>query len=133
MRLAAVIVSHNQPRLALSCVRSLAGAVGREATVIVVNDARAVTPEIARELLACAAHVVVNDAFMGYGANLNHGVSALDGDYEAVLLLNDDVEFRPGALDALDAALAADASIGLVGPALIGGDGLPQLAVFRFP
>jgi GT2 family glycosyltransferase len=78
---------------------------------------------------------MVSDEFPGVGllrmsrnvgfARANN-VAFRHSDAEAVLLLNSDAELSPGALGALDAALAADPHVAAAGPVLVGSDGRVQ-------
>lgn len=133
MRMGIVIVTHNQIELAKACVRNVMALAARAETVVVVNDRAALSASEESDLVGLGCTLVVNCEHLGYGANLNRGVAALASSYEAMLLLNDDAYPRPHAIESLVAALAGDARAGVVGPAFVGADGVPQQGAFRFP
>jgi GT2 family glycosyltransferase len=133
MRTAAIVVTHNQVALARRCAGALRRELSKDAVCVVVNDASALDPTTEAALRDVASHVIVNETIMGYGANLNRGAAAVPESYDALLLLNDDAIPRPGAISRLEATLASDERAGLVGPRVIGHDGLDQHASFRFP
>jgi GT2 family glycosyltransferase len=70
---------------------------------------------------------------LGFSKANNIGIRASSGKY--VLILNDDTEFRPGALRLLMASLDANPSLGGVGPKFLNSDGSFQRgnAPKRFP
>lgn len=69
----------------------------------------------------------------GYGAAANAGVAALEPATEAVFIVNPDVLVRPGAVSALESALAANPRIGVVGPRIDDVDGSRYPSARRFP
>lgn len=68
---------------------------------------------------------------LGYGGGANFGARRVGG--ELLLVCNPDVALGPGALDALESRLAADPSLGLVGPALVAPDGTACRSGGAFP
>lgn len=79
--------------------------------------------ELGRELATRGARVLRRDEPFNYSRLVN---AALEGETsELVLLLNNDVELAPGALEEL-AAWALEEGVGLVGPALFYPDGRLQ-------
>lgn len=130
-RLAVVVTSWNTQGLLDACLRSLAGAQGEGAQVLVVDDAssdgsadlvRASYPGVT--LIACKTS-------LGYAAATNRGVAACDRPY--VLLLNADTEVRPGALEALLNFLEERPDYGAAAPRLLNPDGTTQHACMDFP
>lgn len=108
-----------------------------DAEVWVVDNA---SPDGSAELVAERhpwAHLERLDRNAGFTAAnnipLRRWIDAPAGAPEHVLLLNPDTEISRAALDALRSALAADPSIGVVGPALVYPDGRFQHSAFRFP
>ena len=63
---------------------------------------------------------------LGFVRNCNAAFAACRGEY--VLLLNNDAQVLPGAIDRLDAALDDDAGVAAVGPKLLYPDGRLQEA-----
>jgi GT2 family glycosyltransferase len=133
MQVGAVIVTHDQVDLAIRCARLVGAQIGARHLVVVVNDRACLTQARNAMLQSLAGSVIVNDAFAGYGANLNRGVKALPSDVEAYLLLNDDAFPREGAIGALVDALESDRSAGLIGPRFVGADGAQHPSAYRFP
>ncbi|MGH3752495.1 MAG: glycosyltransferase [Pseudonocardiaceae bacterium] len=91
--------------------------------VLVVDDA---SPDRTAELAAASPglRLVRTQRNVGFVGACNLGASHARGAY--LLLLNNDTEVRPGALDALVSALDSDDRIGLVGAALVYPDGRLQ-------
>ncbi len=75
--------------------------------------------------------VLRTGANLGYGAGANRGIAATTA--ELVLVSNPDVSVHPGALDALAAAFAADATLAIAGPCILGADGPRYPSARRFP
>ncbi len=126
---AAVVVNYNARDHLVECVRSLrAGGVAR---VVVVDNASA---DGLGEALAVAdpgAVFVPTGGNLGFGTAANRGVAATTTPY--VLILNPDVVVRPGAVEALAAALDADARLAVVGPRVDNPDGTLYPSARRFP
>lgn len=129
----AVIVAHDRVDLALQCVESLAGQVDPTRIVLVVNRPDAVPGDALDEARARVGTLVLNELALGYGANLNRGVSELGEEVAFVLLLNDDVVAEHGSVAALVSCLAEDESVGVAAPQLIGSHGELQNVRRRFP
>jgi GT2 family glycosyltransferase/2-polyprenyl-3-methyl-5-hydroxy-6-metoxy-1,4-benzoquinol methylase/uncharacterized coiled-coil protein SlyX len=91
--------------------------------VIVVDDA---SPDRTAELLQASegVHLVRTEHNTGFVGACNLGARHAQGAY--LLLLNNDTEVRPGALDALLDAASGDERIGLVGSMLVYPDGRLQ-------
>jgi GT2 family glycosyltransferase len=111
-----VIPAFNQLEYTLCCLASLSRhppAVPFE--VIVVDDA---STDATRAVLALIPNLVVirNERNLGFVRAVNRGASAARGRF--LHLLNNDTQVRPGALDALVAALD-DPGVGIAGSKLI--------------
>lgn len=128
-----VIVAHDRVDLALQCVDSLADQVDPAAIVLVVNCPDAVSDVALEAVRARVGAVLLNESALGYGANLNRGVSQLGRDVTFVLLLNDDVVARRGSVAALVACIEENGSVGVAAPQLIGAQGELQNVRRRFP
>lgn len=129
-KVAAVIVHYRTP----AETAAAAAAVVRtapEAEVVVVDNASGdrVAEELARA--APGARLVAERANRGYGAACNRGARETDRPY--LLFLNSDAVVEPGAVDALAAALDADAALAAVGPRLQNPDGSLQESIRRLP
>ena len=113
MKVTAVVLSWNGKEDTLACLRSLEG---EDADVIVVDNAS----EDGTADAVTGAEVIRNDRNLGYAGGMNVGIArALERGADAVLLLNNDVEVEPGAIDALVAA--ADGA-GAVCPVIVFAD-----------
>lgn len=82
--------------------------------ILVDNGSVDGSVEFARTL--SGVRVLENGLNAGYGVAMNRGIRQARG--RTVLLASDDIQFRPGAIDRLLAALAADPGLGAVGPAI---------------
>jgi GT2 family glycosyltransferase len=106
-KVVAVVLSWNGREDTLACLRSLEG---EDAEVIVVDNA---SDDGTAEAVT-SVELIRNASNLGYAGGMNVGIRrALEGDADAVLLLNNDVEVEPGAI----ATLAAHAEgVGAVCP-----------------
>jgi N-acetylglucosaminyl-diphospho-decaprenol L-rhamnosyltransferase len=130
----AVIVTHTAPALARRSAEALFEAVSPDDIAVVCNTAAACMGSLDLAALRSAGcRILINDAPVGFGANLNLGLAALDDRIDFVLLLNDDAFATPNAVEALARALASHADAGLVGPRIVDESGAPQVCLFRFP
>jgi GT2 family glycosyltransferase len=111
----------------------VAAQIARKAIVVVANDRGALAKDDLEALAAVAGDVVVNREPYGYGANLNRGAARLRGRYPYYLFLNDDTVVQAGAIAALADFLDRHPSAAVAGPRIVGSDGAPQAAAFRFP
>ena len=79
-------------------------------------------PTVAREVAdEFGARLVVSDANLGYGGGANLGARGATARW--LVVANSDIEWQPGALDALVAAGETHPRAGSVGPALLNTDG----------
>jgi GT2 family glycosyltransferase len=115
---AVVIVNFRTWELTLDAVRSVAGEPELAEIVVVDNDSGDGSAEALRSHLAgeTRARVVESPTNVGFGRGLNLGVQHCTA--PLLLLLNSDAELVAGSLAKLRATLLADASIGIVAPAV---------------
>jgi GT2 family glycosyltransferase len=115
LELSAVVVNYRTAELASDCVRSLREAFSRESIAgeVVLVDCASGGGEVARLEQAGADVLVALPENRGYSGGLNAGMARARG--ARLVLSNADVEFRPGALTALTAALA-DSRVGAAAP-----------------
>lgn len=98
MKVTAVVLSWNGKEDTLACLRSLEG---EAVHVIVVDNAS----EDGTAEAVTGVELIRNERNLGYAGGMNVGIHrALEQGADAVLLLNNDVEVEPGAIDALAAA-----------------------------
>ena len=112
-KVAAVVLSWNGREDTLACLRSLEG---ENVDVIVVDNASVDGTADA----VTGAEVIRNERNLGYAGGMNVGIRrALEQGADAVLLLNNDVEVEPGAIEAL---ITAAEGAGAVCPLLVFAD-----------
>lgn len=89
--------------------------------VVVVDDASPDGGATAAHLAACGGiRVLTNDTNLGYLRSVNRGAAAAAAD--VIVLLNNDIEVRPGWLEALLDELS-DPTVGAVGARMLAPDG----------
>ena len=124
--LSVLIPVFNEVAVTVECLMALAESGIDVAYEVVVADDASDDPLIA------ALHNVANlvhvrqKSNVGFIANCNAAFARCRGEY--VLLLNNDTQVQPGAIDALVAVLAADPGIAAAGPKLIYPNGRLQEA-----
>jgi GT2 family glycosyltransferase len=104
-KVAAVVLSWNGREDTLACLGSLEG---EDVDVIVVDNA---SVDGTAEAVT-GVELVRNERNLGYAGGMNVGIRrALERGADAVLLLNNDVEVEPGAVEALVAAIDGAAAV----------------------
>jgi hypothetical protein len=125
------IVSYNTVDLLAACLDALPAALGDlRAEVVVVDNA---SDDGSAEMLAArrdvtAVHQTEN---VGYARAMNAALASTQA--PVLVALNPDTRPPPGSLAVLVRALAAQPSVGLLGPRLANHDGTPQPSAYRFP
>lgn len=118
-----VTVTYNTGETLRPFLQTLASASTLPLETIVVDNASA---ELALERELCAEHgarlLELGDN-RGYGGGIAAGVQASTSGAEYLLVVNPDVTFTPGAIDALVAVADADPGVGSVGPRILEADG----------
>ena len=116
----------NELRVTVECLLSIQRAKPKVAYEVVLADDCSTDPDIAG--LARVANLVYvrQDDNVGFLRNCNQAFARCRGKY--VLLLNNDAQVLPGAIDRLAACLDADATVAAVGPKIIYPDGRLQEA-----
>lgn len=111
----AIVVNYRTAALAAACVRSLREAFSRESISgeVVLVDCDSGGGELAQLERAGADVLVALPENRGYSGGLNAGLARASG--SRLVLSNADVEFKPGALTALAAALK-DPGVGAAAP-----------------
>ena len=127
-RVSAIVVSFNSRAYLERCLGSVLGAVD---DVVVVDSASSDgSGELVRERFP-SARVIELEENRGFGAAMNVGVAASDGDY--LLLLNADAWATDGAVAKLVECAEGDALVGIVGPRLSNPDGTLQRSLRGYP
>jgi len=125
-----VIVAHNSGELLADAVRTASQQAGKERVWVMDAESTDGSAEAIVQAFPGVHVIAVPNA--GFSAGNNRGIES--GSHEFVLLLNPDAELKDGAIEMLVAAARADARVGIVGPLVLGSDGLVQLGSFgRFP
>ncbi len=125
-RLSILIPVYNEFDYTVGCLLALARALPRHETEIVIADDGSSDPDMAR--LADIENIVYirQPTNQGFIRNCNDAFARCRGEY--VLLLNNDTQVLPDAIDLLVAALDGDPGLAAVGPKLIYPDGRLQEA-----
>lgn len=127
-----LVVSWNTCRLTEACLESLPASVpGCVTYETIVVDNGSIDGSV--EMLRSRAHIrlVENGENRGFAAAVNQAYARSSGGL--VLLLNSDVELKPGSLGELIAFLAHCPGVAGVGPIYLNPDGSPQQHHFRLP
>jgi len=127
MDLSICILTRNQPDLLPRCVASCVAEIEREgiaAEIIVIDNASCDgSPQKVANRYPLV-RLIRNEENLGFSESNNIGIRMSRGRY--VLVLNDDTEFRSGALGLLLRVMDADLRVGAVGPKLVNPDGSLQ-------
>jgi GT2 family glycosyltransferase len=128
----ALLLSWNTRELTLECLDSLPVGVddGLSVEVIVVdNDSQDGSAEALAERDDIT--LIANPENRGYAEAVNQAYELARGEF--VLLLNSDVEFKPGSLSTLRRFLHEHPDVAGVGPLYLNPDGTEQQHHYRFP
>ena len=135
----AIVVDHDAGPLLHACVSSLL-ADGVSSVVVVENGAvGSAATALAHRASGSKArpiHVVRPGRNVGFGAGVNRGLAALEGEStppEWVLVCNPDLVVHPGALFGLRQALEIEPTWALVGPRIFNESGTVYPSVRNFP
>jgi len=130
--LSVIAVGYNGQQLLPRCLESvLADLADLDAELIVVDNAsQDGTPAVVAERFP-TVRLIANDENVGYGRALNQGIALSRGRY--LLVLNQDIAVKPGALRTLVDFAETHPSAGAVGARLEYEDGQFQHSAFRLP
>lgn len=124
MRIAAVILNFRRADDTIACVRSLHADAPDVPPIVVDNGSGDGSDE---RIVAALNDVdlIRTGANLGYAGGNNIGIAAaLNGDADAVLVLNNDLTLQPGCVAALTTALSRHPDWGIAAPlSLLEGDG----------
>ena len=127
------IVNHESRESVLASLGALFADAERAATlqvIVVDNVSQDGSVEAIREAFP-DVEVIAREQRAGYGANHNLAVARAEGRH--VLLLNDDAQVRPGAIDAMAGYLDAHPDVAVAAPTLVHSDGRPQVSLWATP
>lgn len=125
-RVSVVIVSHNTRDELLRCLDSLARDVGLPLEVLVVDNASADGSADAVRHGFPGARVIESGENVGFSRANNRGLRESRAPY--VLILNSDVETKPGCIETLLSLLEGRPEVGIVGPRTLNADGTIQVS-----
>jgi hypothetical protein len=133
VRLSYCVVNTAKRELLMACLDAIERVTpaGLEHEVLVLDNASedgSVEAVMARR---SAVRLLALDRRAGKAANDSALLDAARGEF--CLLLNEDTELLPGAVDALLAALAANPGAAVAGARLVHPDGTPQQCAWRLP
>lgn len=137
IEVAIIIVNYRTAQLTLDCLRSLQPEITEEIRVVIVDNASGdgsaeqIEEAIARLGFSGWAQVLRSPFNGGFAAGNNFGIRAVDA--AAYLLLNSDTLVQRGAIAELRAAMRARPDAGIIGPALVNGEGQHDDSAFRAP
>ncbi len=129
MVLSIIIVSYNARADLLRCLESLRAAPPAASHEIIVVDNGSTDGSVEAARRIDGVRVIEAGANLGFARANNIGIRGSTG--TTLLLLNSDTVVPPGALDHLLGELERDASVAVVGPRLIDGDGRAELSFGR--
>ena len=128
MNLSIIIVSWNVRDLLRQCLHSIDAPT---AEIFVVDNASSDgTVEMLRAEFP-SVRVMANATNVGFTRANNQALAIAQGRY--LFLLNPDTQLHPDAMQTLSDFMDAHPHVGIVGPQLFYGDGLPQSSRRRFP
>jgi GT2 family glycosyltransferase len=126
-----IIVTWNCKTFIEECLKSLREHLHVPAEVIVVDNASTDgTPEMIEQRFP-EVQLIRSGANLGFSKGNNLGIRRSRGRYLA--LINPDVKVLDGCFDRALEAIELDVSIGVIGPAMIGRDGIVHRSGMRFP
>jgi hypothetical protein len=129
-RVSAVIVHYLTRKETVESAHAVVATAPEAELVVVDNASRDGIAERFRADVP-SARVIEEAVNGGYGAACNH--AARETGREFLMFLNSDAVVRPGAVDALAAALDSDARAAVAGPRLENPDGTLQPSILRLP
>jgi GT2 family glycosyltransferase/SAM-dependent methyltransferase/glycosyltransferase involved in cell wall biosynthesis len=121
-----IIVSYGHVDFTLRCLRAIAASPPRDMVEIVVSDDCSGAQDLIKLTRVSNLVFLQPPKNLGFLKHVNWAVAQTRGKY--ILLLNNDTEVRPGAIDALVETARAMPDIGLVGSKLVYPNGKLQEA-----
>jgi O-antigen biosynthesis protein len=117
---------YNELRYTLECISSIVRAPPRTKYVLLIADDGSTDGSLARLKKIKNLKLIVQPSNVGFLANCNAAFKVCNTEY--VLLLNNDAQLMPGALDSLVDLLDANPDVAAVGPKILYPDGRLQEA-----
>ncbi len=122
-----VVPSYRDAERVRALVASIRATVPRELVRIIVADDASGPEHLAALRALEGVEVLAGERNAGFAANVNRGLRATDPERD-VVVLNSDVEARPGWLACLQYASCQEEDVGIVGARLLYPDGRIQFA-----
>jgi N-acetylglucosaminyl-diphospho-decaprenol L-rhamnosyltransferase len=134
-RIAALVVAYFSADEVEAMAASVGAGAGAHHTVDVhVIDNSGDQAEIARfSSMPALTSFLPSSKNVGYGGGMNAIARAVGEDYDWLLVCNPDIRFEPGSIAALVAAGEIHSTAGLLGPRIVGSDGLVYPSARAFP
>jgi GT2 family glycosyltransferase len=129
-RVSPVVINYNTREDLRRCLRTMEEVLGRLPAVVVDNGSTDGSQRMVREEFPWVL-LVENPGNPGYASACNAGIRATDRPY--VFILNSDVEFVGGDLEAVLDYLDGHPEVGALGPLVLNADGTRQMSCRRFP
>lgn len=130
--LSVVVVSFNTATLLHDCLTSLFESTQTPSLEVLVVDNGSCDGSV--EMIHSTfpeVRLIANEENLGFGVANNQAIAAARGSY--VLLLNSDTIVWPGAIERLICEMEREPGLALVGPRLVGANGIRQRSASRFP
>ncbi len=128
----AIVIAWNGMKFLPHCLRTLTEDLQQIAheVIVVDNGSTDGSAEFVEKTFP-SVRLIRNQANLGFARAVNIGIEQANGKY--LLLLNQDIRVRKGAIGALLAKIGADRTVGLVGPKFVSFDGATQQSARAFP
>jgi len=124
-RLAIILVNWNTADLLVQCLESVrSSAAGREAQIVVVDNASEDDSVTRLRERFPDVEVIENTRNVGFAKANNEGAARCSADL--LVLLNTDTIVSPDSLKRMAEFMDENPEVGILGPRLLGSDGLPQ-------
>jgi GT2 family glycosyltransferase len=132
MKLSIIVLTWNSERFIVRCIEALKSTVTTKPLewIVVDNGSGDSTLQLVKKLLP-EANIIHNKANLGVARARNQGIIASSGEY--VLILDDDTQTLPDAVDLLCDYLNQHPKCALVAPQLVNPDGSIQANALPFP
>jgi len=135
--LAIIVLNYRTAALTIACLDSLADQIAEDIEVVVVDNAsndgsaEAIGRAIVARGYTAWARLLQSPVNGGFAAGNNVGIRAVPA--QAYMLLNSDTKMCEGAIAAFRRVLRERPDAAIIGPQLVGEDGIAQVSTFRLP
>jgi GT2 family glycosyltransferase len=120
----AIVITYNSAEHIVESIRALENALEHlEAEILIVDNASSDETVSKAERTLSRGRVIANPDNLGYARAVNVGLRHARG--RLTLVMNDDAQLQPGAIDRLREVLDSSTGIALVGPRIVDSAGQP--------